>query len=102
MRNFLGGDFTFQKYIYIFLGDFFKKKFERGVEMEDPKNAWMEMDDPKMLVRFARKYPRIPYFCLFFAIFFWEGDFFLIPYRRHFYGGKTCIYTYFSILVENV
>ena len=84
MRNFFGGKLHFpKKYIYIFLD--LKKKFERGVEMEDPKNAGMEMDDPKNLACFARKYPRIPYFCLFFAIFFWGGDFLLMPNQRHFY-----------------
>ena len=89
MQNFWGGDFTFQKNIYIYFFGF-KKKIERGVEMEDPKNVGMEMDDPKNLACFARKYPRIPYFCLFFTIFWGiEGDFFLIPNRRHFYAGTT-------------
>ena len=82
MRNFLGGDFTFQK-IYIFL-DFFLF-FLRGGGDGRPKNGGMEMDDPKKLMCFARKYPCIPYFCFFFAIFFGGGDFLLMPNQRHYY-----------------
>ena len=57
--------------------------------MEDPKNAGMEMDDPKNLVHFAGKYPCILYFCLFFCHFFGGGHFFLIPNRRHLDPGTA-------------
>ena len=70
MRNFLGGDFTFQK-IYIFL-EFFLF-FLRGGGDGRPKNGGMEMDDPKKLMCFARKYPCVPYFCFFFGIFLGGG-----------------------------
>ena len=78
-----------KKYIYFWI--FFIFFWEGGGDGR-PKNGGMEMDDPKKLMYFARKYPCVPYLCFFFSFFFGGGDFFLIPNRRHLDPGTAFFY----------
>ena len=48
MCKIFGGETSLSKKIYIYFFGLKKKNFERGLEMEDPKNGGrVEMDDPK-------------------------------------------------------
>ena len=61
---------------YIYFWNFFI--FLRGGGDGRPKNGVMEMDDPKKLMCFARKYRAYPIFASFLPFFGGEGG--LFPY----------------------